>query len=932
MDAFFIGRKFPYSRQWSDQAYRPVAVQIIPEMLTEHFFEDGKKVGTKVRGSIGVVPNFGRDSLRWICIDLDNAEDVKLAEKLLDKFESLGIVYMEELGGDELERRHIWVRVDARQTVVKELFTRIVMVTYELNDRNKVSELFPEMFGVNKTQQLIRVMLGWHLKRNKRYPVIIPSTGEITDDPVTFMKGWLEMPVLTEERIEKLLSSLPVIEEKKSREYKSKSFQFVYRPRHLPLPVADMPKLMYPVMRNCQAANGILSDVVDDKGIELKGEIPHARGLVLSGLAAFNDEYHWQYEKKRITTGKEWFIQLRRDFRMREDKSHEWMKSWETAKHDLYRVFSTCKYYEEKFNKCTGCPFYGKIESPKQFIGGTELRSTSIKKVKLTTAEEIRKTTFVDFKEHVIDLMSRGERDNILLASPQGSGKSVAIRDLACTLSKQDKKVLFAIPATKLALEYKSELRDCGTESFVLSSHKSGFEHKLVDFECPDFDPIQNKLKLGVSSATIKKQHCHSCPLNERCYYPRQYQEVMSPQHKVVIIQHAHFSTQEVIWELMKKRFDALFIDESFIGNIFNSVKIDPLEIEALKAFDFNWSEELVRWLKGGESTGWMGPHEDELEEVYDQVEVMGLAWRVPELIRFYNQRRKVSPYHGIEVIYELPNIPVRVFTDATPPEDLIKKVTGVSSLTTFGKGEVIDYRKIHPDNTIIQVLDNSTSVTSLKDKEKWEAILMKVGELIELRFPQMRGLLTCYKNDFKRVEEFFLRHREEFPTVLERVLIERMDKGTNAYAGLDFQFLLAGVYFIGNDYIQDTYKYKAVHNHFRDIEGLPLLSNPYPNLEGMVSVKQRKVPVSRIEVIGSEGHLVEYPGLELNRPQDTWHEYCHDLNIGNTQQAIRMRFTPDKPRYVYVLNNMPLPSFLIRESITMEEFLRPLPSEGGLW
>lgn len=928
MDTFFIGRKFPFSRQWSDQPYRPSAVQIIPEILTEHFYEDGKKVGTKVRGSIGVVPNFGGDYLRWICIDLDTKEEVERSEALKSKMDELGITYMIEMGGDSLEREHIWVRTEGRHTVIKEFFIRLIAATYSLTDRNACfdDQHFPEIFGVNKPDNLIRLPLGWHLKRGRRFPIIHPGTGEITDDPVEFMRAWMEMSVLTEERIEKLMQTLPALLEKERRGYKSKAFQFVYRPRKLPLPMLDLPKTMIPVMENCQAANEVLKLAMSEKLIDKQGEVHHSAGLFLAGLAAFNDASFWVDHRQRITTGYKWFEKLVKDFRLRSDKSHEWKESWKVASSAPYRTFPGCKKWEEKFNKCHGCPFYDRIDSPIQFLGGTVIRRTVVAPVKLTTHKEIRETTFVDFQKHIQSLVTDGERGNILLASPQGSGKSVCIRALSCSLAKQDKKVLIAIPATKLGLEYKEELRECETDSFVLSSHKSGFEHKLVDFECPDYDTIQRKLRLGVSSSSIKSDHCQGCPLVERCYYPRQYQQVMDPKHKVVIIQHAHFSTQEVIWELMKKRFDVMFIDESFINNIYSSIEINEIEIAALSVFSYNWTEELVRWLKGGQSRGWMDPEESELMEVHEHMALVGLIWRVPEMIRFYNQRRRVNPFTGIEVIHELPGIPIKVLTDATPPEELIKHLTGIRHLDVFGKGEVIDYRKIHPDNFILQILDNSTSVTSLKNKEKWESILHKIGELIELKFPQERILLTVYKNDFKRVEEFYLQHSEEYPTVLQRTLIERMDKGTNAYSEFDVQFLLSGVYFTGNDYIKDSYRYKAVDNYFREKEGVEMLSNPYPILEGMVSVKQRRVSISRIEPEGDSGALVEYPGIEQNRPQDRWHQYCHDLNIGNTQQAIRLRFRPDKPRSVYVLNNMPLPGFLITDSVLLEEFVRELP------
>lgn len=934
IDTFFIDRAQSYSVQWSDIPYLPVSVRITQQLITDHFFEDGKKVGSRVKGSIGVIPIFiieGFERLRWICFDLDSAEEVDRAQPLLNKLGELGISYLEELGGDSLERRHIWIRVDGRQTFAKEFFTRLIVGVYDLRTRNEAfdEKHFPEVFGVNKPNSLIRVPLGWHLKRKNRFPVIIPETGEITDDPVLFMEAWMGLGVLTEERMLSLSETLPPMPEEERGEYKSDNFIFTYRNKGMPLPMSVLPKLLYPVISNCQAANSILQDVIEDKMIELPGEVHHHAGLFLAGLAAYNDLSYWHKDKTDISTGKEWFTNLVDKYRLRSNKSHEWEGSWKKAKQDEFRTFYGCKKIEEKFNRCHGCEFKGHIKTPQQFIGGVVLTRQVVKRVKLTSQPEIRATTFKAFKRHLTDLISEEQRGDVLLASPQGSGKSYALRELSCELSQIGKKVLIAIPATKLALEYKYELEECGTDSFVLSSHKSGFEHRLVDFECPDFEEIQQKLKLGVSSTSIKTRHCQGCPLSERCYYPRQYQDVMDPKHRVVIIQHAHFSTQEVIWELMKKKFDALFIDESFIGNIYSALPLNPVEISILKSFGYNWTDELGYWMKGNKARGFMNPQEDELREVWEAFEIVGLVWRIPEMIRLYNQKRLCNPYTGVEVIHELPNIPVRAMTDATPPEQLIKHLTGIKELQVFGRDEVIDYRLIHPENFILQVLDSSTSVTSLRKKDKWERIMLKIIELINFKFPDKKILLTVYKKDFKRVEEFFL--QQDSGDLLSRVLIERMDKGTNAYSEFDVQFLLAGVYFTGNDYLKDTYKYKTVENYYREKEGLPDIGNVFPMTDrGLISIEQKQVPVSRIETNGDSGALVEYPGLLVNRPTDIWHQYCHDLNIGNTQQAIRLRFKPDKPRAVYVLTNMPLPSFLITDSILLQEFVRPLPNPSS--
>jgi len=123
-----------------------------------------------------------------------------------------------------------------------------------------------------------------------------------------------------------------------------------------------------------------------------------------------------------------------------------------------------------------------------------------------------------------------------------------------------------------------------------------------VEFECPEFDIIQDLLKLGVSSKPIKATFCQVCPFYEECHYPRQYKEVLEEEHKIVIMQHAHFSVSEIVYDLMKKNFDVLFVDESFINSCFSTVPLDEQEIAILDAFEFKWTKKLVKWLKGGEA------------------------------------------------------------------------------------------------------------------------------------------------------------------------------------------------------------------------------------------------------------------------------------------------------------------------------------------
>lgn len=940
-DSFFLGTKFSYSFQWSktvpdeNAGYNPYEAALTQELLIEHFYSSAIKIGYRFRGSIGVIPTFQEKYLKWVCFDLDSAEETKTAEDvLIPALEKHGIQYLKELGGDSLDRLHLWIKVESEQSFAKEFFSLIIQEAHDLPNKDKCFQIYAEVFGINKPKNLIRMPLGFHLKRGKRFPFVRTTSGELSYDPSDFMEDWINMTPLTEERMKEIFKDINVasgkVEKIPASYSRDKAGVFSFFPRMLRLPVSDIPENLVPVVRNCQAINHVIKGVLDDQMIETPGERHHSAGLYLAGLAAYSDGLDKQRKGKSRGVGRKWFNWLRDTFRMRSPKSHQWDTSFKTAETKPDRVFASCKAWEEKFNQCEGCPFKNKITTPKQFIFGQPITRELQYSVKLTTAEEIRRTTFVECSRHLRMLAENNREDNILLASPMGSGKSFWVNQEACWLAKQGFKVLIAVPSTKLALEHQKRLKECGEHSFVLASHVSIFENGISPFPCPEFDEIQSQINLGVSSSTIKSSFCKGCPKLEECYYPNQYKEVMEDHHKIVIIQHAHFSTPEVIYKLMAKNFDVLFIDETFVKECYSALPINDIEMNILESFedDIVWAGELFSWLSGkSKPTMTIDAKENDLSALKLKTDASGLAWRIPQLIRLYNQKRTVNPDLGIEVIHEIPDIGIKVFTDATPPEGLIKHLTGISRLTVFGRGEILDHKKIHPDNKVIQVLDNSTSVTSLSNEEKFNDIMMKICELAELVYTNHKILLTVYKKDIPRVETFFKMHEDEFPNASKRITVDLMNKGTNAYEEYDVQFLFAGVYAVGSSTRMDAYEYKTVANHYRLKNHLDIIQNIYPGkTTGNVSFE--RVPVTRVEAFPGGAGVFTYPYVTTPVPTDTWHQYSYEFNVATTQQAIRLRFKPNKPRTIYILNNMFFPTLLISESIVLDQFVEAVKAE----
>lgn len=919
-------------------AYNPISDKLDQILLTNHFYLTPIDRGGYLEGSLAVVPLYPGNVLKFVCIDIDKPElKEKALTQLLPVIESYGFNTILEHGGEldaygNYTRAHIWIPLEASPQTCKKIFTQI----FSQAGCDLVEE-FDEVNGVNKVNNLIRLPLGPHMSRGGTvFPIEID--GKLSYDPVDFLKAFINADQITEDRIlEMILPEFDVEEKKIDRPTFKVSETFRYKKLNLPEPIEDVPFLLEPVVSNCQAINQILSEVKNKGLIKKRGEIYHTAGLWIQRLAIFNDIKSSAKLKKKITSGESWWNYIQSKYRNRDSDSHNWDSNRKEMEQFPEKFFPSCKSWEEKFNKCNGCPFKGSISSPRVFITGEPVRKTLIGKVNLLIPTEVQATTFKKFKNRVHYLTDNALKQDILLSCFQGAGKSYTISELTAELSRKGKKVLIAVPTSELAMEQKKRLKQLhNVESFVLMSHKNIFsETGLSNFDCPSYPDIQDQVSLGVPSLDFKSKICQSCPYLNRCAYPNQYKQVMEDSKNIVIIQHAHLQCQEVVYELLKKSFDVLFIDESFISSCYASVPIDSRIPELLDMVTIPWANSLGRWLKGkGKFGTWINPTDSELAILKHSFDEAGLAWQIPDFIRYHNQKRTVNPVSGIEIVYELPNIPIRVFTDATPPEDLIKAVTGIDNIVTFGAGEVQDIKRIHSENEIIQVLDSSASVSSLEDGNKLDLILTKIAELVELKYTSEKVLLTVYKRHFEVVEKFFLDHILDFPTARSRITIDCMDKGTNAYEDYDVQFLLAGFHFTGGQYETTAYKYKTVNNYYNFKYGKKQLQNLYPYDSSMeTSVPIEKCAIRRIEKLSDgSGGLYEYSDIPIYEPLDTWHKLIYNYNIANTQQAIRLRFKPDKKRIVYVLSNLNLPSMVITESIFLRDFVRPLDKLEALY
>lgn len=924
-----------------------------------HFFLSPKIVNGMLNASLSISGlSEDKTKLNWISMDIDDAYQMSVWKtRLQPHLDLIGVEYFIEWGGNESEdgtfdRCHVMIFFQDIDLATATEFTR--QLFFNVDEPIFASEMghfnnpdgsprttmdghwFDEIFPINKPNNKIRPPFGYHCKegRERRYPcefknqrletAIEVMQGVIDCKPVTldFIKSYVSPDVM-----QRLASKIDWADKINKR--LSRLFSFYYQPYKLRLPVENIPTLLQPVVRNCPTINRLLTETAERGFIEETGDTHHNGQLMLRGVTKYLDA---QYN---TTEGQEFYDYLRETYRFRSDESHQ----LEGLKHEEnpIRYFAGCQKWHLKFGLCGDCKFFGKITSPRQFIRGQVIRPEFVKNVKLHNVDWLRVNDLPKEKNRLIeDVVSRSFKTKSF-KYPQGCGKSVSIvRASMEELVKLGMKVIVAVPSTDLALEYKKDLQAKGVNSFILSSHKSTFDPKrrerVTDLVCPFFDEMQELEKLGVSNSTIKESFCSSCVHNEECPYPRQYSEVLDPVHQVVIIQHAHFSCQEVIFDLMSKGFNIIYIDETFIESLFKFVPVALRDISALreagKQYQQPWAEELADWLSCKTSPGdRINPDETGLGLVKSYFDSIMLKWTIPDYIRLHNQKRLVNPVAGIEAIYEIPNLSVKAFTDATSPDKLTKHLTGIDDIEVIGAETLLDIKAIHPDNEIIQVLDFNSSVSWLENEEVFSLILDKIAKDIDEDDSNKRHLITAYLKDHTRIKTYL---EANHPTSLSKIEISAITKGVNRYSDFDTQTILANILFLGKDYYETKYKYVQIANYHRLRKGLKPIPNLYPiNIDTKSTIPIKWETVKRVV----NGSLLEFPQFKVPKPapganeydDNYWFRLIYEKTVGEIQQAIRVRLTKDKPRKITILNNVDLPSINTTQYKTLEQWLTGL-------
>lgn len=859
-----------------------------------HFSQAPSENNQFILGAYAVCGKFEDRLVRWFCWDGDSKEEtIILMDKVIPWLESHGIEHILEFS--QVHRCHLWVMVDSVEYDICESF-----VNHIQQECGTSREVYPfdgsDGKRISRSSLPVRIPGGWHYWTQKANPCLFKDYE--SSDPCDIMEMFINAKPLTKAH----LLSIHTPEEKRTYTKKKAYKPFKYMPVNLPKVWDNQPPVADAVLSNCQAMHELAVKAKYFQGIEIPGAEYHEIGMKLSGMFLYNDIVLKDDKGRKLW---EWVVSTYRD---RSGKSHGWNGD---ANYHKYNdnpapLLPNCKTMDKEFNLCKGCPYYKQdgFWNVRQLYTGTQTERFKVKEPKILTLNEIRNTLFPEIRRHVFKCVDEGRSEDILIATPQGSGKSVFAKDLVVDLVAYGKNAVIAVHDAESAVSYQKALAAEGINALVWMSHKNTFKPdspRDLTFDCPDYDNIQYYAKLGCDSSYWKNRFCKSCKVESQCPYPKQYSKILEPDIHVVIIQHAHFRSTVSMMQLINsgKQFHAMIIDERFIKNLIDIVKPLPLEYEILLNTNMVWAQELGTWMRDGgyQTSQKLYPNQLELEEVGLKFQDNNLD---PERLRSfrnaYNSGIYMSKLVGMRQFFELPRIPIRVFTDATPNIDKIKIVLNNQDLKVFGKGVVIDITDYHPDNRLINVIDSSVSRSALaaNDGERFYDNLNIVGEKCLTEHKEGRGLVTVYA-DQEEIAIDYLKSKFNLDVggfrSGKRIIVDHMRMGTNEYVGFSFQFMLASVYLNPKEAYKDVYEIMTIENYFRKKSDLPTVNNPY--IKDAMETSGAKIGVEMTwlpaKVVLRDGVYI-YPFTTVPIPQEERFRWYYEECVASGQQSSRLR------------------------------------------
>lgn len=852
-------------------------------------------------GSLGMSLRQSQGIVKYLAWDCDRIEDVDLwHEKVKPQLQDWDIEWIEEYSGLENEKAHFFIRTPGIEVKYTSALFNQIRDNAGAEDKDWFNEQFPHGSRIN---HLFRLPFGLYLKgMTVNWGNVC---GEDFDNLQDGMEAFINLKPLTEEKLLTLLSK----EVRERKVYVAPETVYLESRKDLFAP-ADLPDFVRKLSSQCQAIHYGLNnpELLNDKT-----GMGHDLGLYIGSLARVNDQMNSNNE------GLEWYEKYVDKARASDPSGHNWKYYWNSNKSSR---IAGCKTWEELLGKCKGCPFKDKIKGPRQLYTAEELNKIKIGDIKIDSLENIRLDIFPKLEAFVDGLLASGTSADILVESVTGSGKSFVMDALSVKWAKEGKYIAIACNSTDVALEHKAriewydpetKLKPTGVKAFFMGSYEAIFEKFSGDIICPNAEAIKDCRSLGMESSYYKKKYCKECPFLEECNYPNQYSQVRDDKYHVVILQHSHFGSIEIVNQMFRnKHFDVLIVDEDPTGQLTTQLIPTAKEIEILKAFEdtVEWVPKLVKWLEEGNYPDFMiKPNRNDLKPIMEAFRKELVPYRLNDLLRQYNDGSFLHPSTGVMKFSPLPVVPIRILTDATPDIRELQIYLNNPNIIRIGKGVVCDPKIYHPDNKICQILDGRTSKAEMIGKEKLYEYLEFIGDKMMNEYVTDTALITVFKPAEQDTWDWLIRN---YPTIVPRICVNHMAVGTNEFAKYNIQFVLAGPYMSVRMFKEATYKLKFVLNYWRRINDLPLINNPYPSQVGHDAKGEYYTePVRRNHRDG----IYEYPQYQVVTPDPESYEYLVWKKLqGKKAQAVRIRQKAGKKSITYIFDNGPMDNFLIDE------------------
>lgn len=950
-----------------DVDYYPLDRELNNQDLISHFKQEVVDTHYKgnpcKRGSLAVRPLFKNERVKFFCMDIDFRPQMKLVrKKFLPLLKKLKIDYIFEYGGTggNKYKAHIWFFTNTNKSLHR-AFVDVLLDMAGMKEKFKKMKF--EIFPAYKANNVIRLPGGPHLRYllPDRYdPDTTPKNltngikfrGIIGNDPIFIMQSILDCKIVTNERMAEIIEGyLPHVKASATLndplgilakvEYAFSSEQkklegFHYRPRKdLTLPkelyrlrdwkgrIIPMPKFIETVGTQCQAWHRVMHWTVMNEWLDERGSDIHNGGLFTHGMMKYSGE-----KTRKVDQHEEDFKdEYSGKYRFREHEGHK----WEGADARSPR----CDTMHDNFDQCGGCPFRGQpgFQNPSQLYWGKQVVEEVTDKVVLSASSEtIRDDAFVAAEKLIYEAISNNDTLGIAISSGQGTQKSTQLDRVAVELAAKGHRSIIAVPRGDLSMEHLERIKQFGGDAFVVLSHKNLFKVFNTPFSCPSEKDIQSRIGLGVSTSAIKGRFCKGCKFEDVCPYPDQYKNVSETDKKIVIIQHAHFQSDDAMRKIMKQPFKAIFIDETFIKNIRRYLRPSKIELEVLSTYkrEMNWISDILDWFKRGgrkrQKDSRLNPSEGDLNRVRGKINYNAAPWNLPDYIRAYNNGDDFDNRTGLFKYSPPPSadeIPILVLTDATLPFGLTKQVLNRPDLKRIGHERLINVKMYNPRNQIIKVVDGSASISALADDRYLNKWLRFIAHMAATEYKDLTILVTAYLPQVAAIREWFDSY---YPELSSRITVAHMAVGVNTWANINVQFLLAGVHYIARDYYKEAWELRNIINYWNVIDDRELIPNTFPDIYKSDSPSLPDMTFQavsfKLRLDKTTKRLVRFPQFKVARPAFEFFRQIEMLALGASQQAMRIRFFDDNIKIIWDIDRRYKPSILYTDyKLTSEVF-----------